>query len=127
MMLSPAMKFFLQQGHGMMDLNKYLVGSHRDTGVILSPRSLKKQQLERHAREIKAIGGTVLFDPQFYEPRTNHPNILSYEYWGDGQFSTHDFDVNAFCTRVVSYQVDILKVDAVIIPGRFTNNADESW
>lgn len=124
------MLFLLQQGHGMMDLDKEFITDHPQSGVILSPRICTQDQIERHAGEVIELGGELLFDPQFYEPRTNLDRLLTFPYWDGLDFDSADFTVNSaarFCERVISFQVENLNVTKVIIPGRFTNSADTAW
>lgn len=124
------MLFLLQQGHGMLDLDKEFITDHPQSGVILSPRICTKEQVERHANDVLELGGELLFDPQFYEPRTNLDKLLTFPYWEGLNFDSADFIVNSaarFCERVISYQVENLNVSKVLIPGRFTNSADTYW
>ncbi len=72
----------------------------------------------------------MLFDPQFYQPRTERENILAYPYWEDMNFATADFATTGavkLCEGVIRYQVDVLQVNAVILPGRYTNALTEEW
>jgi hypothetical protein len=124
------MLFLLQQGHGMMELDKDFLADHGQSGVILSPRVYNQGQVERHSEEILALGGQLLFDPQFYEPRTNIERIVNYPYWHGLDFDSSDFIIHsaqAFCERVINYQIESLDVSKVIIPGRYTNSADGYW
>lgn len=124
------MLFLLQQGHGMMEIDREFITDHPQTGVILSPRVYTHEQIEKHAEEVIDLGGELLFDPQFYEPRTNLAKLLNFPYWDSLNFDSTDFIVNSapqFCERVISYQVEHLNVSKVIIPGRFTNSADTYW
>jgi hypothetical protein len=124
------MLFLLQQGHGMLDLDKDFITDHPQSGVILSPRICSQEQVERHAGEVLDLGGELLFDPQFYEPRTNLDRLLTFPYWDGLDFDSADFIINSagrFCERVINYQVENLNVTKVIIPGRFTNSADTAW
>ena len=87
------MPFYLQQGHGMRSLQVEFVAQFPGTSVIMSPRCCTPDQAKRHAREISKAGGRVLFDPQFYDPRTSVEHIVAYPYWmmnAEG-FSTQDF------------------------------------
>ncbi|ABO49325.1 hypothetical protein Dred_0787 [Desulforamulus reducens MI-1] len=114
----------------MMGLNKEFIKKYNNMGVILSPRSCTREQVEKHAAEIKNLGGTVLFDPQFYEPRTSHEKLLGYPYWEEISFETSEFtisDQKELCKKVIDYQVNILKVKEVILPGRYSNVLSESW
>lgn len=124
------MSFYLQQGHGMLSMNNEFVKDNPLTGVILSPRNCTKEQIERHAEELHAKNCSVLFDPQFYQPRTERENILNYPYWKDVSFATMDFatqGASELCDGVVTYQVEQLNVSDIILPGRFTNALSEEW
>ena len=127
------MRFFLQMGHGMMGMNRALLQQYaagRDAGVILWPRTLEQEQVERHAREIHAIGASVLFDTCFYVPNTERARILNFPYWNDVTFETGAFTGATgaeFCRRVIDYQVNILNVTDVLLPGRYTNVRNEEW
>lgn len=126
------MPFYLQQGHGMMSLQREFVQQFPGTSVIMSARCCTPDQAKRHAREISGAGGRVLFDPQFYDPRTSLGRIVAYPYWianAEG-FSTQDFGedrVADLCSGVVEYQTSELSVDEVILPGRYTNSPTENW
>lgn len=116
----------------MMSLQLEFVQQFPGTSVIMSPRCCTPDQAERHAREISGAGGGVLFDPQFYDPRTSVEHIVAYPYWmmnAEG-FSTQDFGedhVADLCYRTVEYQTSELSVDEVILPGRYTNSPTENW
>jgi len=124
------MRLLLQQGWGMMALDSELLELGIGSGVILSPRVSTPEQSERHSGEIRDRGGAVLFDPQFYLPRTEHARILEFPYWDGLQFDTDTFDEHRaadFCRRVIDYERDVLEVDEIILPGSYTNAADERW
>ncbi len=124
------MKFLLQQGWGMLALNAELLGKRVGSGVILSPRVLEPPRLKEHAEEVRAAGGSVLFDPQFYAPRTGHQRIFLYPYWEGLSYDTDTFDdptAREVCKRVVDFQVSELGVDEIIAPGMYTNAADDHW
>ena len=46
------MEFYLQFGYGMMEHCRHLIKSWGRGSVILSPRDLEEQQLEKFASEI---------------------------------------------------------------------------
>lgn len=119
--------FLLQQGWGMLSLIEEFLSTHEHAGVILSPRVSERSQLENYLEEYKKLNALILFDPQFYEPRTNLGRILSYPYWSPSSFNTDTFDPVTFCQRVINYQLNTLKLDSIILPGRFTNSVDEQW
>ncbi|MFK9119561.1 hypothetical protein ACJEBK_22165 [Peribacillus frigoritolerans] len=122
--------YYLQQGHGMLSLNLEFVGNFNDTGVILSPRSCERSRMEKHVIDLKNKNAKILFDPQFYNPRTTRENILSYPYWGDIDFQTINFatiGAEELCERVINYQTNTLSANEVILPGRYANTITESW
>ncbi|UNP84335.1 hypothetical protein QRE63_29240 (plasmid) [Bacillus mycoides] len=124
------MNFYLQQGHGMMTLNNEFVEQHKNTGVILSPRNCTRKQIEKHVKDLHAKGAKVLFDPQFYQPHTDREKILNYPYWDDLNFNTAQFasvEAPQFCEAVIKYQVEVLNVDEIILPGRYANSITEEW
>lgn len=124
------MRHLLQQGWGMMALNNEMLESGIGSGVILSPRVSTPEQVSRHAQDIRDRGGTVLFDPQFYIPRTSLARILEFPYWQGLTFDTETFDAEQsadFCRRVVDYQTQVLGVNEIILPGMYTNTADDRW
>jgi hypothetical protein len=118
--------FFLQQGWGMLSLINEFLSEHNDAGVILSPRVCEKPQLESYISGFKRHGGPVLFDPQFYEPRTDLGRILSYPYFTNYSFDTHDFNATLFCEQVIRYQ-QTLEINTIILPGRYTNSLTDDW
>ncbi len=127
------MRYFLQTGHGMMAMNRDLLtqfGGGRDAGAILSPRTYTPEQVERHAGEVREHGGAVLFDPCFYVPHTDRAQILNFPFWQGVTFETAEFTGDTgrdFCRRVIDYQVNVLGVTEVLLPGRYTNTRNEEW
>jgi len=114
----------------MMAIDRDFVRTHSGSGVILSPRVYRREQIERHAKEILDLGGVVMFDPQFYQPRTEREKILDFPYWGGIEFESGEFanrDAGPFAERVVEYQVETLSVSEIILPGRFSNSLNEDW
>ncbi|MCY7830902.1 hypothetical protein MOD54_08520 [Bacillus spizizenii] len=128
------MTFFLQQGYGMMGMNKELSEKIDNLGVILSPRALQKnsniERIEQHAKELKHKNVKVLFDPQFYVPRTNLEKIIKFPYFNNLDYSTVEFSTGyaaSFSRNVVNYQLEKLNVDEIIIPNIYTNSITEDW
>ena len=124
------MEFLLQQGWGMMKLDKEFVENDLASGVILSPRVYKLNQIENHSKEIKELGGDILFDPQFYQPHTEREKLLEFPYWEKLDFNTSTFDestASSFCQSCIEYQVNTLGVSKILIPGRYSNSIDEYW
>lgn len=116
----------------MMDLDLEYVQKNPGTGVVLAPRSCSsREQLEAHAKKLRLLKSPVLFDPQFYNPRTERDNIINYPYWKDPtSFATKAFardGAKELCKGVIDYQCETLDVESIILPGRYTNTATEEW
>lgn len=75
------MELFLQFGHGMMSHAKQLLADWDGGGVVLSPRDLTEEQLNRISGEVQKLGGTVLFDPQCYIRDSDHKKLTAHEHW----------------------------------------------
>ncbi|MEJ9279420.1 hypothetical protein [Ureibacillus thermosphaericus] len=129
------MSILIQQGYGMMQMNKDLASDIPDLGVILSPRALNKnhsiERLKQHALELQRKGVKILFDPQFYNPRTNLDKLLKFPYFEDiGNYNTVYFksqDSKKFIKNVIKYQIDVINVDEIIIPNVYTNSINTNW
>jgi len=81
------MELYLQFGYGMMEHCRHLIERWNGGTVILSPRDLTGEQIERLGSEIVDLGGSILVDPQFYDPRADHHRLVEHEYWPD-EFDT---------------------------------------
>lgn len=124
------MEFLLQQGWGMMELDSEFIRKDLASGVILSPRVYKIEQIEHHSKEIRDLGADLLFDAQFYQPRTGREKLLDFPYWKNLKFKTTTFDEKAassFCKSCIEYQVNRLEVSKILIPGRYSNSIDQNW
>jgi hypothetical protein len=131
--MEQAMRFFLQMGYGMMAMNRELLArfdAGQDLGVIMCPRAMNRGQEERHAREVLSAGATLLYDSCFYSPRTDRSEILEYPYWVGVDYDTTDFAATQgaeFCKRVIDYQVGVLDVTEILLPGSYTNTVTDEW
>ena len=75
------MDLYLQFGHGMMALSEELISLWGEGTVILSPRDLNEDQLERMAGRVSAAGGSALLDPQCYLHDADHERLTTHDYW----------------------------------------------
>lgn len=128
------MTFYLQQGYGMMGLNEEFADKIEDIGFILSPRSLQRQthidKIMEHGNKLRKKNKKILFDPQFYEPKTNLSKILKFPYFEGLDYSTLAFDkftAQLFSQNAIKYQDKGLNVDEYIIPGMYANSVTEDW
>lgn len=130
------MKFYLQQGYGMMALNEEYAESKKNYGFILSPRSLNKRhtidRISEHAKILKKkdSDSEILFDPQFYQPRTNLDKIRQFPYFDTDDFYTQEFvgdGAKKLSLAAINFQELNLNVDSYIIPGIYTNSINDDW
>ncbi len=128
------MAFFLQQGYGMKQLNEEFANKFSNLGVILSPRSLQRntdiENLEEHSKKLKKKGANILFDPQFYEPRTNLEKILQFPYFEGLDYLTLEFNsqvASKFSINCLKYQDLTLQTDQLIIPNIYSNSFNDDW
>ncbi len=101
--------------------------AHADGG-ILSPADYKFKSNKDISDDIREHDGIVLFDPQFYIPRTDRQDLNTYPYFearGGEDFSTGMFsrrdEREELCRDVIAVQDDF-SVDAYISPSRFLQN-----
>lgn len=124
------MELQLQFGYGMMDHSRVLVDAWSGGTVVLSPRDLNPQQLERLSKEITdAPGGKVLLDSQFYLPYADHERLTSHDFW-PSQYSTNDFWTGAELQTLLKKLVALnskLGTDAFVLPGLFAEKVDDDW
>ncbi|WP_081927417.1 hypothetical protein [Halobellus rufus] len=127
--------FLVQIGHNGHKLSQSLISQNQADGAILSPADFTKGKNYEIAQEINDKGGTVLFDPQYYIPRTKRPGLDTYDYFDD--YGGDDFDTamvssryEDLCSDIISVQDD-LGTDAYIAPARnldaFSDEKIESW
>lgn len=123
------MELYLQFGHGMMDHCRSLVSSWGHGTVILSPRDLNSDQIQRFSRDILASNGKTLLDPQLYNPRANHHRLVEHDYWPE-DYTTGMLTGGPALARLLGLVKDLndaALVDAYIIPGLYCSRVDEDW
>lgn len=124
------MRLHLQFGYGMMDHSRNLVDGWGGGAVILSPRDLSPKQLNRLSAELReSPGGSVLLDPQYYDPRADHERLTDHEYWADGEYETGNFwpaQLRTVLKKLWQLNVD-LGTEAFILPGLLTERVDDDW
>ncbi|MFB6144285.1 MAG: hypothetical protein ABEJ98_03145 [Candidatus Nanohaloarchaea archaeon] len=119
--------FLVQMGHGSRKRAMNALDENYADGAILSPSNYPPQANEDLSSSIKDKDGIVLFDPQFYLPRTDkhREDLEKYDYFeeaGGEDFETSilssSSDLEPLCRNLVEIQ-DELEVDAYIAPARF--------
>lgn len=128
------MDFMLQQGYGMKRIDEEFAKKYEGLGVILSPRSVGRnssiEKLEEHSLNLQKRGVKILFDPQFYIPKTNLDKLLRFPYFNYSSFETIEFNDmfnEDFCKKAIEYQINKIKARDIIIPGRYTNSINDQW
>ena len=119
------MNLYLQFGHGMMGLCKDLLPRMPDTSVILSPRDLAEDQIERFGGEVVEAGGRTLLDPQLYAPRCDHHKLTEHTYWPKG-YSTASMDYNSLFPGLRALN-EKAQTDTFVLPGLYCDRVNEIW
>lgn len=123
------MDFALQFGWGMGSCSLELLQQWGGGCVILSPRDLNSDQLPRQAQSIRNVRGRVLFDPQFYGPRSNHDRLTSHNYWPNN-YQTNGFiggnGMDVMLNALAELNIQ-LGSSAFILPGLMAQEVDEQW
>jgi len=119
------MKLYLQFGHGMMKLCREMLPDMPDSTVILSPRDLDENQIEKLSSDIIKVNGTTLLDPQLYAPRADHSKLTSHTYW-PSDYSTANMDYNQLLPALKELN-EKAQTDAFILPGLYCERVTDIW
>lgn len=113
-----------------MEHSRHLLRTWGGGTVILSPRDLEPDQLQRFSTDILGIGnGGVLFDPQFYLPHADHARLRRHDYWPQG-YDTGNFWSGPGLADLVIRLRDLNRVlgcHHFILPGLLAATIDEDW
>ena len=123
------MELFLQFGFQMKTHCCDFMEAWDGGTVILSPRDADALRLPKCAVDIRASGGTVLLDPQFYLPDTDHSQLRSHEYWPD-DYDSDEFWVGTDPAELLDSVAELneqLHCDSFILPGLFAPAVEEHW
>lgn len=122
------MEMYLQFAHGMKQMSIDLANDWKGATVILSPRDITPSQLEKWNPSFKKAGIKMLFDPQCYYPKCDHPKLVQYDYW-DSSFSTNLESMENYeeglIKKILKYN-DIVGTTQFIIPS-VMRAYNESW
>lgn len=125
------MEFYLQFGFGMMGLSHELLTEWGGGGIILSPRDLTEDQLERTAQDARDAGAEVLLDPQCYLRDANHHRLTSYQYWQTYRdHSTASLLSGNGCRQLLSHLgelADRLGLERHVLPGILAQEVNADW
>ncbi|MCP4545374.1 MAG: hypothetical protein GY835_02770 [bacterium] len=125
------MRFYLQFGHGMIEHCRRLLGAWRGGGVILSPRDLIEDQLERVAADARRAGAEPLLDPQCYLHDADHHRLTQHQYWQVYQARSTASLLSGSGARDLIRELGglsrRLRVERNILPGLLARPVDDSW
>lgn len=124
------MELYLQFGYGMMEHCRTLLRSWGGGTVILSPRDLTDDQLERFGSDIRALpGGDVILDPQFYLPHSDHEKLCNHAYWPADYATTLFWQGQALSRLLDSLKElnDRVGCSRFVLPGLFASAIDDDW
>jgi hypothetical protein len=123
------MELFLQYGYGMKEITKSLFEKWNGGTVILSPRDIEQKSIVKTSKEFRKLNGSVLFDPQLYNPRANHSRLTSYDYWPEN-YSTNVLTDSRSINKIL-FQIGLINNDinskAFILPGLNCDKATNDW
>jgi hypothetical protein len=125
------MEFNLQFGYGMMEHSRQLLTGWGTGAVVLSPRDLSADQLQRLAANIgeESPGGRILLDPQFYLPHASHHRLCAHDYWPE-EYETGTFwngpQLEVLISKLIALNHS-LGCDAFVLPGLLASKIDEDW
>ena len=123
------MELYLQFGYGMMAHCRHLVERWEGATVILSPRDLRGEQIQRLGSQIVEKGGRSLLDPQFFEPRATHHRLVNHDYWPD-DFATSMLDGGSALVDLLQRLLalnDSACADRFVVPGLYGERVDDDW
>lgn len=122
------MELYLQFAHGMKQITIDLSKSWGGATVILSPRDISPQQLQKWNNQFKKAGVKTLFDPQLYYPKSNHKGLVLYDYF-DTSFETNlgvdDSYEEKVIRKILEYN-NTAECTSFIIPSTMIEY-DERW
>lgn len=124
------MELYLQFGHGMMEHCRELLGSWNGGTAVLSPRDLKPERLPTFASELTQLSNvSVLVDPQFYVPNSDHERLCSHSFWPndyESQMFWQGSPLNELLTELLAVNTSCGSRD-FILPGMLATRIDDDW
>lgn len=124
------MELYLQFGYGMMDHCRVLIEQWGKGTVILSPRDLSDDQLDKLSKDIRKLNGQVLLDPQFYLPHSDHTRLQGHDYFPKNYQTSFFWTTGQQLTDLLNALVDLntkLHTRDFILPGLFAETVDDDW
>ena len=126
-----ALQMNLQFGHGMMSHTRHLLNEWGGGGVILSPRDLTNEQLQRVAGEVAGKNTDVLLDPQCYVHGADHARLMTHDYFRlFSENSTNAFSGGPATAELLESLAKLarsMNIRHHIIPGLLARPVSEDW
>jgi hypothetical protein len=123
------MELYLQYGWGMKEHTNTLLKKWNGGTVILSPRDIEQDKLVEYSNEFKKNKGTILFDPQLYNPRASHDRLTNYDYW-PADYSTNVLtdqrSLSSLLKKIKNIN-DSIDTESFILPGLYCSKAKDDW
>lgn len=124
--------YLIQFGYSGQTLVRRAMEDDYADGVILSPSDYGYRDTISLGSDVNRKGGTVLFDPQYYIPRTERPASETYPYFkesGGDDFETvvvtNPTNRRKLCEQIWEVQ-DSIGVDAYLTPARFLDTFSDT-
>ena len=124
--------FLIQFGYQSQTVVRDAMNNDYADGVILSPSDYGYGKTKTLGRDVNKKGGTVLFDPQLYIPRTDKVAFEDYPYYnksGGDNFETvvltNSDSRRELCEGIFEVQKET-QVDAYISPARFLDTVSDT-
>lgn len=123
------MELFLQFGYGMKSLTIDLSREWINTTVILSPRDITPEQLQKWSKDFEKANVTCMFDPQCYFPKCDHKNLIQYGYWNNSLNTNLDSmdDAETVLIKKINSYNSIINASRFIIPGIMRKYNGSDW
>ena len=135
------MDFYLQFAYQMKNVCCELIQEWGCGTVIMSPRDCKPlgkkentpgKELEKHVASIRAVGGSILIDPQFYKPESDHQVLTKHAYWPE-KYDSIEFwaegdepDYGELLKKLGELNAKV-DASAIIVPGTLATAVDDEW
>jgi hypothetical protein len=124
------MELQLQFGYGMMEHCRTLMEKWAGGSVVLSPRDLTDDQLQRFSATALAIPDTkLILDPQFYLPHADHYRLCAHDYWPP-EYQTGSFWYGPPLQRLLEKLRDLnrrLRTVTFVLPGMLAAQVNDDW
>lgn len=111
------MELYLQLGHGMQALSRELIKRWGTGTAIISPVNMPQAKIIPFAKQIQAVGGSVLFDPQMFYPKEGHVKLQAYDYWPSEGSSITDREMHKMINRELLRINSNTNTSQIILPG----------